>query len=285
MTIDNAVVDQLELEHYKKVECLELMVKLKKGYFRPNWLINSWKKHPKIYTAEWLKRNLNAMGKVAEKSRLDDAYDFLTADPARSLFIGLEKARCIILITWLLYDPDSENSALNLTEFESWSWLERLPSTQKFLANYRNERTHRVEDNEWMRLVRVAWDEIQTAREIQAEQETKAGKELSKNANNSLAKSERLAYQSYEYAIGQSPELADATDDSIYHWLKQNGVGEDDYKLPSCDTWKRQVRAGRKHHGTQKNSARAGRSGGSITHAGQLQSLSEVSSQYTSEAD
>jgi len=98
-----------------------------------------------------------------------------------------------------------------------------------------------------------------------------------------LTKAERLAYQSYEYAITQKPELADTKDDKTYDWLKENGPP--DYELPSCETWKRQVRAGRKHHGTQKNTLRAGRSGHSIAQSGQLQSLSEISSQYTNEAD
>jgi len=98
-----------------------------------------------------------------------------------------------------------------------------------------------------------------------------------------LTKAERLAYQSYDYVITQKPELADTKDDETYDWLKENG--QPDYELPSCETWKRQVRAGRKHHGTQKNTPRAGRSGHSIAQSGQLQSLSEISSQYTNEAD
>ncbi len=98
-----------------------------------------------------------------------------------------------------------------------------------------------------------------------------------------LTKAERLAYQSYYYAITQKPELADTKDDETYDWLKENGPP--DYELPSCETWKRQVRAGRKRHGTQKNTLRAGRSGHSIAQSGQLRSLSEISSQYTNEAD
>lgn len=131
---------QRELLIYEKtVEYLELMIKLKKGYFQLKWLIDNWKEQPEIFTRDWLENSLNAMGEVAEKTRLDDAYDFLTGDPARSLFIGLEKARRIILITWLLYDRDSVNSGLNLTRFESWSWSNRLLSTQKFLACYREK--------------------------------------------------------------------------------------------------------------------------------------------------
>ena len=111
------------------------------------------------------------------------------------------------------------------------------------------------------------------------------GEEVEAKDTNGLTKAERLAYQSYEYAISKEPKLADATDDKAYDWLKDNDTPEG-YELPlKCYTWKRQVRAGRKQHGTQKNTLRAGRSGRSITQSGQLQSLSEISSQYINEAD
>jgi hypothetical protein len=162
---------QRELLIYEKtVEYLELMIKLKKGYYRINWLMDNWKKRPEYFTRDWLERSLERSGKVTEETRLDNAYDFLTADPARSLFIGLEKARRIILITWLLYDPDSENSGLNLTDFESWSWSKRLPSTKKFLACYKEKNWHTsAPDNEWMVLARIAWEEIQAAKEVKGE--------------------------------------------------------------------------------------------------------------------
>ncbi len=102
-------------------------------------------------------------------------------------------------------------------------------------------------------------------------------------AESSLTKSELSAYLSYEYATSKEPKLADATDKEVYDWLKKNGV--DDYTLPRFYAWCRYVRTGRKHHGTQKNTPRAGRSGHSIAQSGQLQSLSEISSQYTNEAD
>ena len=167
-----------EFIYEKKIEYLELMIKLKKGYFRLQWLIHNWEEYPEIYTTEWLKTNLNIMGKVAEKSRLDDAYDYLTDDPARSLFIGLEKARIIILITWLLSDPDSENSGLNLTGFESWPWSERLHSTKKFLACYSRTLYSRIVDSKWMRYVRISWDEIQSAKKMETEKTKKNEKEI-----------------------------------------------------------------------------------------------------------
>lgn len=182
--------DHLELEqeskhnqlvYGKEVEYRELMLELKKGYYRPQWLLDGWQKSPEFFTTEWVKKSLNQMGRVKEKSRLDNAYDFLIADDSRRLFIGLEKARRIILITWLLYDPDSENSGLNLTKFESWPWADRLYSTQKFLAYYVTEHST-PEDNKWMVRVRIAWEEIQAEKTIQAEPETKSVKEPKQKA-------------------------------------------------------------------------------------------------------
>jgi hypothetical protein len=100
-----------------------------------------------------------------------------------------------------------------------------------------------------------------------------------------LRKAERCAYQSYEYAVSKKEELADATDNAVYNWLKENGTPEG-YELPkNCDTWKRHVRAGRKCYGKQKNTRRAGRQGRSTIKSDKIQSLSEISSQYDKEAD
>lgn len=115
--------------------------------------------------------------------------------------------------------------------------------------------------------------------------ETVHDDEGSKNTDNGLTKAERLAYQSYEYAVSKKSGLADSTDNNVYKWLKENGNSEADYELPCCNTWKRQVRAGRKYHGTQKNSPRAGRLGRSTITSSQIDSLYEVSSQYNNEAD
>ncbi len=96
-----------------------------------------------------------------------------------------------------------------------------------------------------------------------------------------LTKGERQAYESYEYAMSQKPELADKTDDDVYNWLKEAGLPE--YELPeSCETWKRYVRHGRWVNGTQKTSPRKGRTGRSITKVDQIE---YTSSQRPDEAD
>jgi len=87
-----------------------------------------------------------------------------------------------------------------------------------------------------------------------------------------LTKRQMLAYQCYEYAISQNPNLAEANDNEIYNWLKINGLpGDGSYTLPSCETWKRYLRYGRKAHGTQKNTPRKGRAGRSIVKASQIE--------------
>jgi hypothetical protein len=65
------------------------------------------------------------------------------------------------------------------------------------------------------------------------------------------------AYRSYEYAISQNPQLANAKDREAYDWLTEKD--NDDYPLPVFETWQRYLRAGRKYYGASKNTRRAGR--------------------------
>ncbi|MCK4795435.1 MAG: hypothetical protein KAV87_67520, partial [Desulfobacteraceae bacterium] len=121
-------------------------------------------------------------------------------------------------------------------------------------------------DREYSRVMNLINYEVTRAQKAEARLPKPAGKGQENEDVLQLAKAERLAYQSYDYAITQKPELADTKDDETYDWLKENGPP--DYELPSCETWKRQVRAGRKRHGTQKNTLRAGRSGHSTAQSG-----------------
>lgn len=97
-----------------------------------------------------------------------------------------------------------------------------------------------------------------------------------------LTKAEILAYQSYEYAIQQSPELAERTDKDVYDWLKKHGMpGEEQYDLPSFETWSRYVRAGRKANNAQKNTSRNGRFVRAGNAAEDPELLKQISSQYS----
>lgn len=88
------------------------------------------------------------------------------------------------------------------------------------------------------------------------------------------------AYQSYNYAISQAPELVGKIDKEVHSWLSENGLAE--YKLPSFNTWQRQVRIGRKHYGTQKNTPRSNRTSPSVKPYGSLE-LSDITNQYKKE--
>jgi len=76
-----------------------------------------------------------------------------------------------------------------------------------------------------------------------------------------LMPSEVKAYQSYELAVAKM-NPPPTTDLQAYEWLKEHGDHLGDDELPSFDTWQRQVRSGRKAHGTQKNTSRHGRETG-----------------------
>ncbi|UCG47132.1 MAG: hypothetical protein JSU94_16745 [Phycisphaerales bacterium] len=135
-----------------------------------------------------------------------------------------------------------------------------------------------------LHIASMAYKDLQAEKPTETRAEAERVPSLGDGGGSDLSKAVRLAYQSYEYALSQKPELEGRPDNEVYEWLRENGAPEG-YELPSRDTWKRQVRAGRKYHGTQKNTPRAGREGGSVIKGKQIESLSDVSSQYDDEAD
>lgn len=83
-----------------------------------------------------------------------------------------------------------------------------------------------------------------------------------------LRPSEEKAYQSFEYAVSRMHPPPE-TDREAYNWLCEH-FDQQDYHLPDFETWERYVRAGRKHHGTQKNTPRQRRTGHSVVRKSQL---------------
>lgn len=70
------------------------------------------------------------------------------------------------------------------------------------------------------------------------------------------------AYGQYLTAKKNKPELK--TDLAVYEHYRENHFDrENEDAMPSFETWAKQVRIARKFHGTQKNTRRAGRTGGS----------------------
>jgi len=117
----------------------------------------------------------------------------------------------------------------------------------------------------------------------------KAGSEKYSQMETEIEKRYDQAYRSYIYAEKKLLEtFADkqkVTDKEAYDYLNEYGIEDtDDYELPNFETWQRYVRRGRRKHGTQKNTFRAGRKyNRSIIKSDQIQSISEISSQYTEE--
>lgn len=75
--------------------------------------------------------------------------------------------------------------------------------------------------------------------------------------HDSLPPSKEKAYWSYGSACSECPDLEDKSDDDVYDWLREHGPPE--YELPSRESWKRYLRAGRALLGTQKHQRRSGR--------------------------
>lgn len=103
-----------------------------------------------------------------------------------------------------------------------------------------------------------------------------------KAGDRKLTPAEEKAYQSYDVAINQKPELAGKTDKEVYDWLKTNGI--DDYILPTFNTWQRQVRAGRNKYGTQKNAPRGGRTSPSVKSSKDIK-LTEITNRFIKKVD
>jgi hypothetical protein len=121
-----------------------------------------------------------------------------------------------------------------------------------------------------------------------AEVKKQAGKgqndDADKLTEDGLTKAPRAAYATYEYAITKNIDLANATDDEVYQWLKSKKAEEDseltDYELQDCESWKRQLRIARKFHGTQKHKSRAGRNSNAQDVKKDPDLLKQISNQY-----
>jgi hypothetical protein len=73
-----------------------------------------------------------------------------------------------------------------------------------------------------------------------------------------IAERYEIAYLSFQYAEEKTGD--NLTDKQAYDYLKEHGAENiEGFELKDFDTWQRYVRGGRKHHGTPKNTFRAGR--------------------------
>jgi hypothetical protein len=147
-----------------------------------------------------------------------------------------------------------------------------------WLKELNNSRNHAISLARTLRHVaEIAGEDLALEKPGEIEQKSGPIKEPTKESiqnetvkyNRHLTKAQRVAYHSYEYATSEKPTLAEAKDDDVYDWLKENAFPE--YELPSRETWKRYVRHGRKADNKQKNIPRTGRTGRSIVKASQIE--------------
>jgi len=117
--------------------------------FRTYW--EAWK-------AQSLEQKIREKRTPALIIRFQEACDYLLEKYKGEQFIPEEDAKRIILITWLLTDPDAEKSNLNITQLEEWSWepINDISKMTRGYAQFLWSEGGRVYDS-WMKLVRIAW--------------------------------------------------------------------------------------------------------------------------------
>jgi len=93
--------------------------------------------------------------------RFQQARDSFLVKYKNQQFVPEEDARRIILITWLLTDPDAEKANLNITQLEKWSWgpTNDVTKMSRGYAAYLWSHGGRVY-RPWMKLVRIAWNKV-----------------------------------------------------------------------------------------------------------------------------
>ena len=114
------------------------------------------------------KRDVDRLEKeIAEKRtppliiRFNEAQKYFSDKYKDLELIPKDEAKKIILITWLITDPDAENTKLNITEFENWIW-EPLDDISKLSRGFKGFLFSQNKDS-WMRLINIAWGKIDTA--------------------------------------------------------------------------------------------------------------------------
>lgn len=132
------------------------LAKLKSGLF-PNG-VNSY-----VTKAEVLFKHLESKGiieaegtdEIINLCSLEEAIYNLREDPALNVFVDIENAYRISLITWLLTDPDTNKEPIGVTSLENLPWKNGrfMPSVYFFGA---------PDNTSWLKLIRTAWAKIET---------------------------------------------------------------------------------------------------------------------------
>lgn len=108
-----------------------------------------------------LKKEIEVRRTPALLLRYQEAMNNLIEKYEDQQFIPKDDGKCIILITWLLTDPDAEKVDLGVTELEKWSWepLDDVTKMSRGYANFLCFHGGKVY-SPWMNLVRIAWSKL-----------------------------------------------------------------------------------------------------------------------------
>lgn len=114
-----------------------------------------------IRSVEQLERKIKERKSPALYIRFKEAQNHLLKKYKNEQFIPEDDAKQIIIITWLLTDPDAEKADLVITEFEKWLWdtnddINKI--SRRFAQSLwiQSEAGHKS----WMKLVLIAWTKI-----------------------------------------------------------------------------------------------------------------------------
>jgi len=108
-----------------------------------------------VHRVKQLEEEIETRRTPASIIRFQEACDYLQEKYKDQQFIPEDDARRIILITWLLTDPDAERSSLTITELDKWSWepndVSRLSRGYAQFLWSADQQVYK----RWMKLVRI----------------------------------------------------------------------------------------------------------------------------------
>lgn len=120
--------------------------------------------------------------------RFQKARNYLLEKYEDQQFIPEEDAKCIILTTWLLTDPDSEKTNLGITKLEKWAWepIDDVTKLSRGYANFLWFYGGKVYVP-WMNLVRISWSKLSEGMDETVSLSTEVAKQkFAKNFLNNL---------------------------------------------------------------------------------------------------
>jgi hypothetical protein len=114
-------------------------------------------------TIENLENRIKERRTPALLNRFQEARNYLLDKYGDENFVSKEIAAKVIIITWLLTDPDAEKKKVGITELETWPW-EPIDDVLKMTRSYAGFLFAQNKDA-WMSLVCIAWGKIKESEE------------------------------------------------------------------------------------------------------------------------